>query len=281
MATGINHTIQASIARLLKPLVRLLLRYGVPYGVFADIAKRIYVEVAMEDFTIPGRKPTQSRASVITGLTRKEVMRVSKLPPVSDQEIHDRYNRAVRVISGWSRDPAYLDASGRPRALPLEGEQGSFTALVRAYSGDMPVRSVLDELVRVGAVERENGGLIHLRGPAYVPEGDLENKIGILGTDVGDLIKTIDHNLTHSGPDSRLQLKVAYDNVPVGTLDRFRDSSAKRAFGFLKELDSELSQLDRDTNPSVQGEGRMRAGLAIYYFEDELSAGEPAEGDSE
>jgi hypothetical protein len=280
MANGIGHSIQASVARLLKPLVRLLLRYGVPYGVFADIAKRIYVEVAMEDFTIPGRKPTQSRASVITGLTRKEVMRVTKLPPISDEEIRDRYNRAVRVISGWARDPAFRDADGRPRALPLEGERGSFTALVRAYSGDMPVRSVLDELLRVGAAERGDDGLVHLLGPAYVPGGDLEDKIGILGTDVGDLIQTIDHNLGHTGADSRFQLKVAYDNLPVEALPGFRDSSAKRAFGFLKELDAELAGMDRDTNPAAQGSGRMRAGLAIYYFEDDLTAGEPAAGGS-
>lgn len=272
MAREIGHTVQAAVARLLKPLVRVMLRYGVPYGVFADIAKRVYVEVAMQDFTIPGRKATQSRASVITGLTRKEVQRVLSLPPLSDEAIQDHYNRAVRVISGWSRDPAFRDADGNPRALPVEGDAGSFAALVRDYSGDMPVRAVLDELIRVGAVERLDNGQVQLRGPAYVPEGDLEHKVGILGTDVADLIATIDHNLTHTGHASRFQLKVAYDNLPVETLQAFRDSSAQRSFQFLKNLDTELSQMDRDTNPAVEGSGRKRAGIAIYYFEDEHDA---------
>ena len=37
----IGNTIQTCAARLLKPLVRMLHRYGVPYGVFTDIAKRV------------------------------------------------------------------------------------------------------------------------------------------------------------------------------------------------------------------------------------------------
>ena len=51
----IGNAAQACVARLLKPLVRMLLRYGVPCGAFIDIAKRIYVDVAME--------------SVLTGIT--------------------------------------------------------------------------------------------------------------------------------------------------------------------------------------------------------------------
>lgn len=276
MAQGINTAIQAAVARLLKPLVRLMLRNGVSYGVFADIAKRVYVDVAMQEFTIPGRKPTISRASVITGLTRKEVQRVANLPAAGDAQVQERYNRAVRVITGWTRDAAYLDAQGRPADLPMEGT-GSFTELVRAYSGDMPVRAVLDELERVGAVQREASGAVRLVEPAYIPGGDPEDKLGILGTDVHDLIATIDHNLTQPADRSRFQLKVAYDNLPREALARFQVSSSEQAFALLKALDRELAQLDRDTNPASAGTGRMRAGLSIYYFEDEVPEDAPGE----
>lgn len=264
--------VQASVARLLKPLVRLLLRYGIPYGIFADIAKRIYVETAMEEFGIPGRKSSISRASVITGLSRKEVVRVQKLPPLSDQNIQDRYNRAVRVISGWMGDTSFTGADGEPKTLALEGARGSFSQLVQKYGGDVPVRAVLDELLRVGVVERMDSGEVRLSAPAYVPEGGEEDKLGILGTDVADLIATIDHNLVHSGKESRLQLKVAYDNLPADALAGFRDLSSKKAIDLLREFDRELSQLDRDTNPDsgVNDPGRVRAGVSICYFEENL-----------
>jgi len=278
MFAEIGSTIQASVARLLMPLVRLLLRSGVSYGVFADIAKRIYVEVAMADFTIPDRKQTISRASVITGLSRKEVLRVQRLPPLSDEQIQERYNRAVRVVTGWARDASFLSAEGEPKPLPLEGEGETFAQLVRKYSGDAPARAVLDELLRAGSVELLASGEVRLIAPAYVPESGLEDKLSILGSDTADLIATIDHNLVHSGQESRFQLKVSYDNLPEEPLGRFRTFSSEKAFELLKVLDQELSQLDRDVNPASEGRGRIRAGISIYYFEEDLQKGGGEEG---
>ena len=267
---GIGNTLQVSVARLLKPLVRMLLRNGVTFGVFLDISKRLFAEVAMEDFKIPGRAPSKSRASVITGLSRKEINRVLSLPQVSDEEIQERHNRAVRVVTGWIRDEAFTDAEGKPKALLVEGEEGSFSHLVKKYSGDVPVRAILDELVRVGTVERLGWREVGLRKPAYIPAVGEEEKIGILGVDVSDLISTIDYNMKMKGQDSRFHLKVSYDNLPGDSLGRFRSLSSEKALKLLKELDKELSGVDRDVNPAVEGEGRFRGGISIYYFEEDL-----------
>ena len=59
----------------------------------------------------------------------------------------------------------------------------------------MPVRGMLDELLRVRAVEPLDDGRIRLLARSYVPaDGEIE-KLGILGTDVADLIATLDWNL--------------------------------------------------------------------------------------
>ena len=44
------------------------------------------MEVALEEFGIPGRKQTNSRVSVLTGLYRKEVLRVTRLERPDDAE---------------------------------------------------------------------------------------------------------------------------------------------------------------------------------------------------
>lgn len=273
MEKGVDRTIHASISRLLKPLVRVLLRFGVPFGVLSDIAKQIYVETAMQEFAIPGRKMTISRASVITGLSRKEVLRVQRLATTSDQPFQDRYNRAVRVVSGWVRDAAFTGRDGAPKPLPMEGGPDSFAALVGKYSGDVPPRAILDELERVSMVERMESGEVRLLSPAFVPAGDEQDKLGILGSDVADLIATIDHNLQHSGADSRFQLKAAYDNLPLESLESFRRLSSGEAMNLLRRFDQELSRMDRDTNPESRGIGRYRAGVSIYYFEENLPEG--------
>lgn len=113
-----------------------------------------------------------------------------------------------------------------------------------------------------------------MRARGYVPSEGEEDKLAILGTDVAQLIQTIDHNLQAPVDASQLQLKVSYDNLPREALERFRTGSARDARKMLEKFDKGLAVLDRDTNPDVQGTGRMRAGVAIYYFEEDLSAGE-------
>ncbi len=268
-----ENAIHAAILRLLRPLVRLLLRNGIPYGTFADLAKRVYIEVAHEEFAIPGRKQTHSRVSVLTGLSRKEVLRVTRLPRPDDSATAERYNRAARVISGWVRDHRYQGKDGNPARLPMEGDGATFTELVKAHSGDVPARAILDELLRVGAAERDENGNVRLLSRAYVPAtGDVE-KIGILGADVSALIATIDHNLRAPRGDAFFQRKTMYDNLPEEAVDRLRAEIAEHAGEFLERADRRLAEHDRDANPSVAGTGRRHAGLGIYWFEEEGKGG--------
>ena len=263
----------AAVSALLRPLVRLLLRNGIPYRTFSDIAKRVYVDVAMEEFGIPGRKQSKSRVSIITGLSRKEVLRVRRLPSTDDPGAVERYNRAARVIAGWVRDPRFHRESGRPMDLPFEGDAACFGDLVKIYSGDAPARAVLDELVRVGTVERTQDGKIRLLERSFIPKtGEIE-KIGILGVDASDLISTIDHNIRKTD-DLFFQRKVCYDNLPSGTIPGFRGMAADRAQALLEDLDRWLSERDRDFHPEVAGTGRMRAGIGVYYFQEDRGEGD-------
>ena len=112
MADTKNRVLYAAMARILRPLIHILIRNGISYGTFADLAKWLFVDVANREFAIEGRKQTISRVSVITGLNRKEVKRVSELPAPDDQASSERYNRAARVIAGWRRDKAFRSKKG-------------------------------------------------------------------------------------------------------------------------------------------------------------------------
>ena len=258
----------AGVLRLFRPLVRILLRNGVSYRTFSDLAKWVYVDVATKEFGIKGRKQSTSRVSVITGLSRKEVKRMRQLPRPDDRASSERYNRAARVIAAWRRESDFLDAEGRPAPLPMVGSGVTFTELAKRFSGDVPARAILDELIRVGAVEQLEDGMVCLLTRAYVPESSDADKLHILGTDVGYLISTIDHNLKRDPIGPFLQLKVAYDNLPDEVLPAFRKLSATRAQVLLESLDRWLAKRDRDVAPKVKGSGRNRAGLGVYYFEE-------------
>jgi hypothetical protein len=264
--------------RLLVPLVRVLLRNGVSVGDFNEHVKKIYVDVATEDFTVAGRKPSISRTAVLTGLTRKEVSRLSQLDATSLDAGTQRYNRAARVISGWVRDPDFADDSGAPATLKVDGGKASFAELVRRHGADVPARAVLDELVRVGAIDEQLDGRLRLLTHAYVPTSDEVEKLAILGSDVAELIATIDHNITQP-QNPFFQRKVSYDNLPADFLCKLRVRASEQAQLLLEELDREMSLYDLDSTtadtPGGRDSDRRLCSIGIYYYETEFSTQEP------
>lgn len=271
--------IARALARLLTPLVRILLRQGISYGSFSDLLKQVYVTVAERDFTVPGRKQTTSRISVLTGLHRKEVARLRRLPDDRPDAMDERYNRAARVLTGWLRDRDFQDGFREPAELGIDDPNG-FPALVQRYSGDMPARAVLDELERVGSVARTDDGKVRLIRHGYIPARDTAQKLTILGTDTRDLIATIDHNLECEPEEARFQRKVSYDNVPEEYVHEFRELAGRRSQELLQELDLWLAARDRDSTPGVKGSGRVRLGLGIHQIEERPDA-DDADGDAE
>ena len=262
--------------KLLRPLMRLLLRHSLPFSAFEELAKRAYLDVAMNDFAIPGKKPSISRASILTGLTRKDVQRLVGLSD-DPREVPERhYNRAARVLTGWIRDPDFLNRNKQPRALEVDGDFG-FAALVRRHSGDVPARAVLDELLRVGAVVERADGRLAPVARAYVPQRGEAEKLDILGTDVAGLIDTIDHNLQHGATDPRFQRKVSYRSIALDHLPAFRELSATHAQSLLEELDRWLAEHD-DADPEDTDVPKARVGLGIYYMEERLDGARTSRG---
>ena len=269
-APPLERAIDLAVARLLRPLFRVLLRHGKSYRAFEEVAKRTFVEVAMEDFGIPGKKPSVARASILSGLTRKEVQRLLQTAAPDDAATGEHHNRAARVLTAWVRDADFHDPQGQPRPLTVDGEVG-FATLVKRHSGDMPVRAVLDELLRVGAVEQQADGRIALLARGYVPRRGAPEMVAMLGTDVADLIDTIDHNLHQAGEPGqapRFQRKVMYRDVPSHALPAFRLLSAERAQTLLEQLDRWLNSACSHEAPAGDPQPGARVGLGIYYFED-------------
>jgi hypothetical protein len=265
-----QETFTKVLLRILKPLARIALQHSISYGPFSEVVKQAFVQAAYEDFSIKNRKQTISRVAVLTGLTRKVVKRLKEGTEAPGHQLARRYNRAARVIAGWRRDPAFLTRRGEPADLPFAGgdEEVSFSMLAKYYSGDIHPRTILDELLRIETVTKLADGRIRLRDKIYLPHGDKEMKLNILGTDVAYLINTIGHNLEAEPPDAFVQRKVLYDNLPAENLAAVRQHVGLNAQKLTDHLDKYLSGLDRDTNPDVDGSGRYTAGVGIYYFEE-------------
>lgn len=256
--------ITSALSKLLKPLARLLLRNGIAYADFALMAKRAYVEVASEDFAVPGRKQSASRISVLTGIHRHEVSRVLK-DPLQAAPVVGHRNRAAQIIGAWQYDDAF-SADGVARVLTIETE---FAELVAKYGGDVTPRAVLDELLRVGAVSCD-ADKVRLLVKAFTPLGSMDDLMYILGDCTADLLETLDHNLSCEEQERRLQLSVVYNNLPDEVLPNLELICSDRAMEFMRELNEFFATQDRDSNPGIKGSGRNRAGLGLYFFKQPM-----------
>jgi len=264
-------TIIAATLQLLHPIIRLLLRNGVSHSEFAEIAKRAYIDVAYADFSIPGKKKTVSRAAVITGLSRKEVLRMTEVKGVEEPR-KGSINRANRVINGWLRDKEFLNNKGKSKSLPLSGDEGSFASLVKKYSGDITAGAVLDELVRTGVVKKLANEKVKLNAAGYIPNKDKQEQFRIMGNCATDFLNTLDHNLAEESEELYFQRHVAYSNLPVDILPEFKKLSREKSIEFLVDLNKWLAQYDAIATPSEEHDEdpKIRAGFGVYYFEDKV-----------
>ena len=266
MNNAINQILAESALKILRPLVRVMIRNGVSSGSFEEMVRKAYVDEAFLMGANSPKKTTISHVSAQTGLSRKEVKRLNEHPATHKTDVEQKYNRAVRVISGWINDDKFIDAQGGARILPLDEKNDSFAALVKQYSGDIPTKAMLNLLIAADCVKVKDN-TVQLIKHAYVPGKDSAEVIRILGTDTNELINTIDYNLTTSENNKRYQRKVSSAVLDKNAVEEFKKISQDRSQALLEELDTWLSRNEVEPDD----ENACYVSLGIYYYEQPRS----------
>lgn len=264
MQKQILRSMNDALRKVLTPLVGVMIRYGFSYGTFSEIARSVFVEQAYKQLQRENQKATASAVSALTGLSRKEVSRLSKGGDAELVETEQKRNRAAQVMSGWSNDPDFSN-QGQPKILPLTGESGSFAELVRRYGSDVTASSILALLIRNGAVE--NGDTtVRLLSDAYIPMGTPIERLEILGTDANELITTIAHNMD-AAPDQRVfQRKVSVDQLSADDVADFRAFSDEQSQALLETYDAWLTNRARQFASTDDVVKNKAVSVGIYFY---------------
>jgi len=243
-------------------------RNGMAFGEFSRLAKLAYIEVIEKELIASDQKATTSQIAISSGLTRKEVSSLRK-ESIPHQKSSMKQNRASRVISAWISDPQFCDEDGNAKILDIQGDNGTFEQLVNQYSGDMPFRAMMKELLRTGAIETTEDNKVILIRAAYIPSDDENAMYDLLGEDVSLLISTIKHNITDKDNNPLYQRKVSYDKIAVDNLDEFREMVATENQKLLVKLNEWLALHDMKNKPTIEQKSTMKVGVGAYYFETE------------
>ncbi len=244
---------------LLRPIVRFCFRNSLVLQEIVEHLKMALVEEASEAMRRSGQRVNVSRISVMTGVHRREVMRLTDNAEPSQTPA----SLASRVIGQWEQDSRFHTAAGVPRMLSYEGDQNDFKDLVRCVSQDLNHCTVLFELERIGAVERRKAGLRLMR-PSVVLTGDMLEGFQLLGRDSEDLMDAALENILEKPKPAQLHARTEYDNISLEALPEIRQWLLDEGAAFHRRMREYLSALDKDTQPKLQGEAGGRVVVGTF-----------------
>ena len=165
-----------AVRACLVPLARILIRAGISFRQFSEMAKAAFVDQTLAERDSHRKTTNISRIAVRTGLSRKEIARILRRPTDKGIVLEQaqagtfHFHQAARVLQLWHSDPRFVGEDGRPRDLPVDGTTDSFASLVRSAGGDAPPGAVRVELMASGALSEMGDGHLRVLKRDYVPE---------------------------------------------------------------------------------------------------------------
>ena len=269
MQDHINRQILSAFLVVLKPIARILLRYGIGFREFAEVAKTAFVDVASRDFGLRGRPTNISRVAVMTGLTRKEVRRLRDKINDGDNSVVVKTTPLWDVLHHWHSDSDFTDRSGGPLTLPFAGTKGSFSDLVRKYGGDIPPGAMRTELKRVGAVKEVEGGALEVLKRTFRAEEDHDSLVASLIHVVYPVLATVNHNSNSSRDGETWPEYAAYTSlVRKSDVPRLKRIASDRIVDFAKSVDDLFMAYETLYEDSENSEEKSTLAVGVFYFEE-------------
>ena len=256
----------------LGPIVRFLLRQGVTWDQFSDLAKDVFVQVAREDYGIAGRPTNNSRVAMLTGLSRREVARVRDRLLEGEEDPNLRQgNRISKILGGWHEDPEFTDKDGQPKDLPLAEPTGSWTSLLNRYAGDLPHSALKKEMLQRGLIGETGNGELRVLHRDYVYSDTDPEIIEQMSVALHDHAATLEHNLNvERKSPPRFEAIADNSNLSPQIAEKFLSLVESRGMDFLREIDGWLSGNEMDESEHAAGRN-IRLGVGVYLICDEAN----------
>jgi hypothetical protein len=258
-----------AFAAIAESFAHLFVGEGISSPEIEKLLRSVLVHTAAKGEEAKGSPPSDSRVALLTGVDRHVVASILKGPPRANPGLETRRHRLNRVLAEWHSDPDYLEG-GRPKDLEIRGgrRRRTFWTLVRSHAKDVWPGLMLDELLKVAAVEKLADGRVRPLMRSYKASQLSEAGLDELAYRVRDLTQTLLYNLSHSDMP-RVCGTVQSIDVDEQNLPLVRRELLARSDVTLNALDQLLN------NQKLRRTGRSRArrvriGWACYSFEEAL-----------
>jgi hypothetical protein len=256
-----------ALRRVLRTLARQLIRAGIRFEEFAELARGVYVETAIRDCIEP-KVPSRGRIAGVTGLTRKQVdtyIENDGALPLVDPALMVMAAMAIEVLHKWHSTPEYAGPYGIPLELQFDTPpERCIRSLVSLVMPTADPRAALEELLRIGAIVPS--GDMHFRAASRTLVMPSLQLIEHFGTTLSRMAATLEYNMDHRNSAKRLERYVSADQgLPAELIPEFEKFARNRALDFLIELDNWLAPYVSDEAESAD---RVETGVNVFLYAD-------------
>lgn len=247
---------------ILKPIIRYCLQHSFHLQDIVEVIKRLLFEEAERILVSQGQRVNVSRISALTGIHRKDIPRLN-----ADDSVGQSKSLISRILGQWQLDKRFIDKSARPALLKLDTSPKSFAALVASVSTDLNPGTVLFELERLGLIENR-GNLVKLIKSHHPVSGDAKAALGLLSSDISDLICAVQTNLDHKNT-VHLHGRTEFDNIDPEAISKIRKWLVDEGRELHKRAREYLAKFDRDISGKKSTRSGVRVSLGTFSFDDQ------------
>jgi len=232
--------------RMLEPLAEFALDSGLSIRELSSILREAAVRGLAAQQLEVSRRLNISGIAASSGIPRGEISQIlnKKTTSPGAQNVNRHEQSTRKILAAWSQDLKYAAANGLPADLRIYGRGPTFEALVKSHGGGIPIRAILDELRRTGAIEVCGPQEIRLiRVRQISPQ-----VIRVLGSDARDLLTTILQGLRQ--PENCVKLHSTTANISPNSIPLLRKEISKKGVNFLADVRRSLLRESRMENVS-------------------------------
>jgi hypothetical protein len=255
-----------AVRKVLAPIVRLLIRIGISYPEFADVARGVYVESAVRDRIGPTFMPTRERVAIMTGLTYQQVDYYFENDEALPRSRPTLARVIPEVLHRWHTDPHYMGPYGIPIELEFDAPADRcFKSLVAQVDPGASAGLVLEDLLQAGCVT--HSGEKHFRAITrwfVLPEALSLHRLEYFGHALTHLARTLEYNFDPANfENKRLERVVFADKgLPRALLPSFEAHARSRSVQFLSDIDDWIAHNARKSESGV----RIDVGVNVFLY---------------
>jgi len=269
--------VQAAATAALEPLLQTLAGFVLDSGLSVRELEVLFRSAAVHSVAArqraSGQRVNISGIAATTGIPRAEISQILQAAkrgaatrPIAPSPIN-------RILAAWHEEPGYQKKNGQPLDLRVFGPAPSFEALVSSHGAGLPVRAVLDELVRVGVSSFVGTQRVHASSFSSIRNemGPREmDNFSEVAAQLLSVFSTTGHPQRHDFLSGISEAVIETSQLPI-----FRREVVARTADFISAMRDNLTS--DEVSPKARGAGGRRSiSLTIIYKE-----GLPAGVDSE